>query len=414
MRLFDILFLTGADTFFLILIAVIGIRASFDDAKIGRVRNKLIIRGLVLGLAGYLCLFLFALLSHRLRLYYFRDVFRNLCVSWLIAYLIWYIGLWSAGDAKLYMLFSFLLPLEYYGEHIPLFFFPSFIILVNAFIFVLLFVLLETLTRIVIMLPGGIRYFFQHHRELLAKICGLKDKIKGPKAGLAGFFKVVLGLLCIFLAMNIAMVHLEYFKKELIRAFPVLTILNDLSCILFILLFRPFSSFIRKVRASVLYWLSFGLLVYTLMLIFWIPGAYLAQLGRMAVSFTGFMLLILIFTQVIELYIEKNEEKQVEIKDITAGARLTKESAVKFNAYLKGQGGGPEKFYSDGLTSQQVRILQEAGLKNPELSLVRIYKHFPLAPFIFLGVAATVIQRGAICDLQSFKMVFSNILGRIL
>ena len=413
MSLFEALFLTSVDAFFLILIAVIGISVSFEDIRSGRVRNKYIIRGLIAGVTGYLLLLAFALLSHRLKIIYFRDVFRNVCVSWAVAYFIWYAGLWSAGDAKLFMLFSFLLPLEYYGSHNPIFFFPSFILLVNAFIFVLAFVLLETLVRVAMLLPSFIVNFHKHRQALSDKIAALKNGAGRPKMTKAEFLKLALAYLSIFMAMNIAMTHLEYFKGQLFKIFPVLIAFKDLSFILLILLFRPFSTFIRKVKVKSLYFISAGLFVYTLILLAVYSKPYLTQLTRMFVSFTGFMIFIIIFTVVIEAYIEKKEEVKIDIKDVAAGQRLTRDFAARFNVHLKEQGGA-EKFYSDGLTEEQVGLLREAALKKPEFTQVSVYKFFPLAPFIFLGLAVTVMKRGVIYDFNSFKTALNIIVGRLL
>jgi hypothetical protein len=414
MSLFEALFITSVDAFFLILIAVIGITVSFEDIKFGRVRNKFIVKGLIAGLIGYLLLLAFALLSHRLKIIYFRDAFRNICVSWLIAYFIWYAGLWSAGDAKLFMLFSFLLPLEYYGDHNPIFFFPSFILLVNAFIFVLAFVLVETIIRVIMLLPSYISDFHKHRQALSERIAALKNGAAGkPKMTKSEFMKVAAAYLSIFLAMNIAMMYMNYFKAELFKVFPTLVAFKDISFILLIVLFRPFSSYIRKVKAGTLYLISAGLVIYTLLLLALYSKAYLTQLTRMFLSFTGFMLFIIIFTQVIEMYIEKKEEIKVDAKNVVPGQRLTRESAGRLNTYLKEQGGA-EKFYSDGLTQEQVGLLQEAASKKPEFAQMSIYRSFPLAPFIFLGIAVTVIKKGVIYDFHSFKAVLNVIVGRLL
>jgi hypothetical protein len=398
--------------YFLAVLGIIGAIVSYDDIKFKRVRNKFILAGFLSGSFGYLLLLAYALISHRIKIVYFTDLSINVLISWSIALLIWYCGFWAAGDAKLFMLFSFLFPLEFYGNnHGPLYFFPSFILLVNTFIFVLAFVFIEVFFRIAELAVSCLSRRDECIGNLKKKIVDLKARAMQLTVNKGEFAKIILAFFSFFLAMNIFMMHLEYVKNEAIRNFPVLKALKDFSFLIFILIFRPLRKFLGKVRMKILCFIAAFLAVYTVAIVVFYSKAYMSQLARMFINFTGIMLFVFLAARAIEMYIEYKEELSMDTKDVSPGLKLTSESAGKMNAYFKEQG-IREKFYSDGLTSQQAQLLKEASLKKPELAQVSIYKSFPLAPFIFLGVIVTAVKKDLVFDLHSFRSVINMIVGR--
>jgi len=75
---------------------------------------------------------------------YVLKVYLNAGIALLLGYLIWRFNGWSAGDAKLFTLFAFLIPLKFYSASY-LNYFPSFALLVNTFLLILLFLMGEAL-----------------------------------------------------------------------------------------------------------------------------------------------------------------------------------------------------------------------------------------------------------------------------
>ena len=116
------------DLFFLTVLFIIGAVVAYQDIVTGKVRNRLIVIGLSAGALGYLFLVIGALLSADAGFVYLRRVLINVSLAWAVSFIIWYFGLWSAGDAKFFMLLSFLLPLKYYGDGYATVYFPSFIL----------------------------------------------------------------------------------------------------------------------------------------------------------------------------------------------------------------------------------------------------------------------------------------------
>ena len=115
-------------------ILLFGIITSLEDYKKGKIRNIWVISAIV-----YSLFILFAavsallLLDSPVRYSYIIDYFVNLLFALFSGFMIWYMGMWSAGDAKLFLAYAALLPLSVYSYGYMQNF-PSFIILINTFV----------------------------------------------------------------------------------------------------------------------------------------------------------------------------------------------------------------------------------------------------------------------------------------
>ena len=131
---------------FLPAIFLIGIFSTLSDIKTGKVRNSLIKNGFLYGLWIYSCLFLWTLVrkysgllaifagkTYYLNFNYFFDLIVNVIIALIVAVILWKLNFWAAADAKLFILFSFLIPLTVYS-HNRIIYFPSFILLLNIYI----------------------------------------------------------------------------------------------------------------------------------------------------------------------------------------------------------------------------------------------------------------------------------------
>jgi Flp pilus assembly protein protease CpaA len=109
-----------------------------------KISNKIIIAGFLLGAI----LSIVGLLSGYISVDYLEKVAVNVVLALAVSFLIWQLGLWPAGDAKFFILISFLLPLYYYrNSYLPLF--PSFALLFNIFIAFLIFVIFKSIVSMV-------------------------------------------------------------------------------------------------------------------------------------------------------------------------------------------------------------------------------------------------------------------------
>lgn len=137
---------------------LIGIATSYQDIRYGKIKNNWIINGLVWGLGVYIALYIWILLSGHsdiipkagdyIAYAYLNQALLNALISLALGYAGWYFDMLSAGDAKLFFIFSLLLPLTFYSNTYWVLY-PSFALLLNIFIPVMLYLLLHSLFMVI-------------------------------------------------------------------------------------------------------------------------------------------------------------------------------------------------------------------------------------------------------------------------
>ncbi len=146
---------------FILLISILSFFIIRDDIKHKKIKNKFILAGFFIGCG----LFLVGFLVGFVQLIYLRDVLINFCLALTVAYLFWLAAFWPAGDAKLFALFSFLLPLHYYWKsYLP--FFPSIMLLANIFICVYIVLFLRSLIYLVRFIYKERKFLFDFPEKL--------------------------------------------------------------------------------------------------------------------------------------------------------------------------------------------------------------------------------------------------------
>lgn len=155
------------DGFLLLTILLTSILVVITDIKIKRIPNKFILAAVSIGLF----LHVITLIAGTLHFTHFLRVMMNTFVSFVISFGIWKLGLWPAGDAKLFIVFSFLIPFRYYTQTY-LHFFPAFAFLINIFLVYLAFFMVK-------IIPHGWRSFSELYqkRKLFARYLRRKRKV---------------------------------------------------------------------------------------------------------------------------------------------------------------------------------------------------------------------------------------------
>lgn len=127
---------------FLIPVILIGFFCIFTDFKYKKIYNNAIVAGLLYGLF----FFIYFLIQEQ-NLLYIQSVLINFIISIILSYFFWFFKFWTAGNAKLFSLFCFLLPLSFY-EHTNFPYFPSLNILINFFALLMVFLLVLSIINI--------------------------------------------------------------------------------------------------------------------------------------------------------------------------------------------------------------------------------------------------------------------------
>jgi len=115
-------------------IIFIGAVTSYEDIKYGRIRNKWVVCSLAYSLVAMLAVVVYLYAQNEpISKEYLLRFFINISFAALAGFLIWISGMWSAGDAKLFIAYAALVPLSLYYNSSSTYF-PSFAILIYTFL----------------------------------------------------------------------------------------------------------------------------------------------------------------------------------------------------------------------------------------------------------------------------------------
>ena len=373
--LLEILFLPG--------ILGIGILSGLSDIKTGRVKNSLIKKGFLYGLIIYSLIIAWTLLRDYLREYvfynsqffylkfnYFPALIINVAIAFVVGIIFWKFDIWAAADAKLFTLYSFLIPLTVYVyERVP--YFPSFALLVNIYIVSLLYLFLIYLWRIKIGSEDLKRFFSE----------GIPKIIHGMNIS-----KIFDYLSLFFISFSIAF-SLFFLVISRVRPSASLTILFYIAGFAVLMSLGGFLNKYKKIKV----YLSILAIIY--MIIWFIFSATPLFILNQFLLFIFYMVIInLIFKLFGSL--AASDIKIINIEDLKQNMILTTDALrllSKDQEFYKNLG----NIYPDGLSPEQTEKIKEF-FKNKDVKTVEVCKTFPFAVFIFIGAIITLIIQGSL------------------
>ena len=365
---------------FLAPLAIIGLVCSYTDIKYGKIFNKWIILSFFYIFFLYLFLFFYNFTaSNQENIQYAFKMLVNGIIAFFGSYFLWHFRLWSAGDAKLFAVYAFLIPLNFYAKSYVAIF-PSFNLLVNLFIPLLLIL-------------TGYAFF-----ALLKEGYNSKDRIK--KINLPGFKKIFKAtvFLCQMFFGFVFVIILFRLLFFLTKEAPFSEILLNPFFIfgLLLLIMGRFSVLKQKNK-----WLSFivygVIIIYGSFLIFDGQPQVLENISKTALIF---MILIGLTRQLLDFYIQKRETEGVKIKDIKGGMVLAKNEVSLILNRLKEKGiiESFGRMDASGINKNQAELIKSLFSKNQELK-IGTYKTFPFAPFLFLSAIISVLTQSSFLPL---------------
>lgn len=342
---------------------LLGLVTSFQDIKQGTIRNKWILLSI-----GYSIVI--ALILHNIAS--FADFSLNALMAFIYGLIIWHAGLWSAGDAKLYLAYSMLIPLSFYNTtSSPLV--APFILIINTFVPFFIYFIALALFR----------------TTAKQKIASLKVALKPGNVLIVSLF--ILGFSpLITLIFDILKIKFNYFFMVLI---------------LFLILFLA-----EKVMRASLISISIALIILSAAFdpsAFFSKGHLLNMAGLIAlfILFRYYFLTLAYNMYSHEIYIEDLKEGMIPAENIRGiGKDYKKESLLSFSiveSLIKNT--STDMLFglvSEGLTKKQVKKVQD--LHNEGIikaHTIRIHQTVPFAPFMFAGVILTLLLRKTIFGL---------------
>lgn len=352
-------------TFF---VCFIGLITSYEDIKEGKIRNKYILIGFIVTLISYLIYWLVGPL-------YFKSVLMNAGLGLLTGFFFYVAGIWTAADGKLFFIYCSLIPLSIYQiGYID--YFPSFIILINTFIPMFIFLFINLMIKTSWKEKSHVlKNVFKPKFLLLIFLILFPFQWLFPE--LFRIFGIPQGLSVLMLFMIFATIGMMFYFQE--RIFELAIILTT-----FRLIF-DFASIL-----SIAFWMSFfKIFILALFLI-----QFLLTLGVFKYSIKTDIENLKRSDKPSEIIVEKNgkyEKKAVPI--LFQGL-----SEIKGNILVKS---------SQRLTQEKIdelKFLKKQG--RLEFEHLLIEESIPFAPFLFLGVLVTYLVHGSVIDFIKFVLVF--------
>jgi hypothetical protein len=114
--------------YFLPAILLLGIITSYEDSKLGKIRNKWVAAAIIYSLVAYGIAFLKGNINGD----YIIELITNTCFSIAVGFAFWYFKVWTAGDGKLFIAYSALMHLSVYKYGYQKWI-PSVTLLINIF-----------------------------------------------------------------------------------------------------------------------------------------------------------------------------------------------------------------------------------------------------------------------------------------
>lgn len=372
--------MTNVLVYFLPAILALGVITSYEDIIIGKIRNKWVILALVYALGVYSILVTYAFFTTGINKNYFIILLTNLLFTIIVGFGAWYFGIWTAGDGKLFIAFSALVPVSVYQIGYQKWV-PSITLLINIFIPALFIMLVWMLFKLRVknvqnLLKPFLKEFFQP-KQLFSSIIELFAAywvmaVLFSLIGLGDNYTLMLVFTMLILSTIQKKLGSKYFYVFLVISLTRLVMDESVYSLSFLINFlvlifvwRLFKSFLTGSLSRV----SQGVFAKEVRAVDLKPGMVLSEtIQKVKES-------------------ELNDLKKLpDIKVIKhKGFYYTKipKSSVDTGGFI-----GEE---SEGLTKEQINKIKELNIQK-----VLVSQTIPFSPFIFLGVILTIIAEGNI------------------
>ena len=368
---------------FIIPIIILGIATSYTDTKFGIIKNRHIIFSIY---AAIICHVIIILVNRDISISGYSHYFINSIFILVISFIFWNIGLWTAGDAKLFFALNLLSPPIFIIEgYMGMFY--GIVYFTNIFGLLLIFLTYKTIRKI-------------KYKEL--KYC-LKETFNLKTIAFISLFMFAIGII----VNRIPQLQPSNFITSSLTFFIILLILrtfakNKLMHIIIVLAVIRFFVDIREI-ITIEFWIE--LMIQMLILL-------IAMFLILRASFYAFTKKIKLNELKEKMFLAEDIIKVTKIKEkgLNDSSNLIykkqKIENLTIFAYLQNE---PFKFknYNKNLGLNQENI--EWILKNRKklrFSKIRVYETMPFAPFIFGGVILTILAQGNI-----FIFIAKSILG---
>lgn len=356
-------------------IIICGILATKSDISTGKIKNRDLFFCSVIGGLSYIILFFIGggneIFGWEV-IAYLKIFSLNLFLSVLTAYLIWDFGLWTAGDAKLFMVFSYLVPLGFYANGF-VDFFPGIVLLINIFIPPFIFVLFLSIYSL-------IKWFWEKDRDYKFYLSFIKNRLSGIKH-VQEIRRYAVNLIFIFFLVQIlTAIFSGLLPKSL-----------NFNFIIFAALF-----FINKITLKVFKNRNASIAAVILAILIIIGGIIIDKFSveTMSVSLSKTLIFIILFVLVdklVDFYTEIFDVNRVSPQNVAPKMVLSERSLTEIKNSI---GDKLASLRAEGVDDEQAIIVRDWAVK--EKKSVLVYRTMPFAPWIFAGVILTLLLKQSV------------------
>ncbi len=363
---------------FLPAIFFVGLISAYEDITLSRIKNKWVVLGIAYAASGYLLLYglnFFKLVDYGgLNSSYLVSCAINFVISIMVAYSFWKCGVWAPGDAKLFIAYSLLIPLDFYAKGY-INYFPAAVLLFNIFLPLFFFIVLSAFAKLL----SVILDFTLHPGKIIKACASLGQLFKRER--MKTFYAQLKGGLPAYLFIFIGI-------QAALRGIK----LNPLWMAAALLVFQPLSQWIRQSR-KLLFSATLLVLFYFIYKIAYGQGfkELLSIFEAMIKTFSLFGL----FRIFLAFYIKYTQVQKIEISQLKPHMIPTEEALKNLQIPDPEFRESLGVVYPDGFSEEQATLVK-AYCPQKGVSTIDIYRTFPLAAWMFMGVVVTLIFRQSI------------------
>lgn len=362
----------------LIVFLILSVNVVKQDLAAQLIPNSLLLRFLKIGATMYVILLVYGILQDdKSALNYTQAAVVNAAIALPVGYLLWYFDIYSPGDAKYFAIAALFIPMETYAyQFVP--FFPSLLVLINAYLIAFLSMFAYTLYLIARRLiePASRSYFsIEYARHVVGLACSKAADLKFW-AGLAGMLFYMVSIILIMRMMSDSIQKYIHISSG---SFTILTVL--------VLYFASNRLRVLMKASRIFSWLAY--LLFTVVLFFqqFVLGQSILLTIAQTVAASFFMVVFIpIARLMIDVYYEALDTTRVG--KVKMGIVLTQETVEKLMKTW-----AVEVPALVPLTDEQSQSIKDIV---PNMETIRMVKHITFGPFIFAGALFTMMARHTI------------------
>lgn len=323
---------------------ILGVISLITDIKHKKIYNKNIIIALIISTICYICLY------KRIEVEFILNFTVNLIITAIISFLFYYLKIWAAGDAKLFLSIVYMIPFEIY-EVDKLNIFPALNLLIIIFSIAFIYIFFETI------------------------FLWIKDKEKFEMLSIKKITKIdiidftiqyFLGYFTILFINNILNKYFLEFETN-----------NGgliLLCNMLILIFE--FRILKSEKSKIITLAIMMILNITYLFIYGI------EISSINLKMLLLVLLILIFRRISEKY----NYEEIRIDELKPRMILSYTTIIRFyGSKVKGLPKSTTENTDSRITEDEVESIKRWSKTSRGSQTITIVRHIPFAPFILTG-----------------------------